>query len=385
MANVGTYVIVAGSAIIIYDRTGSAGLVGLSGLALVAPFVAGALLGGQLGDRRERRALLVGSMALAAAASGAGAVVLAVDDGVLLLVIGVLPLIGGFLGVGLTSAQAMLPGLCGREHLPSAVAWYSGQANAARAVGPALAGLVLWAVDELVVFAVPAGLVLVWIVLVLELPRHTTRATTPIASPYATWLRTLPTRAGRPIVATIGLVFAAGFLTMPLLQLTAVLAAERFSLGEGAAGLLTSLFGTGALAAAVWYAIRGGNLAVAPLLPASYAGIAVALAVTAASPTLWLVGFSLLLAGACLQVSSASLNATLQLAATEETRARTMSAYMAALALGLPVGSAVHGVLIETLGAGAGLGLAAALSGGVSLVLLASRSYSAFLRSTWQT
>lgn len=383
LANVGTYVIVAGSAIIIYERTDNAGLVGLSGVALIVPFVLGALFGGHLGDQRDRRALLIGSMALSAAASASGAVILAVDDGVGLLVIVVLPVVGGFLGTGLTSAQALLPGLCGREDLPSAVAWYSGQANAARAVGPALAGLLIWAVGGFAIFAVHAGLAVAWILLVLELPRGSGQTASVDVTPFATWLGMLVSRDGRPLVATVLLVFATGVLTMPLLQITPVLATDRFSLGEGAAGLLTSLFGLGAVAAAVSYATWGGNRTAARVLPLSFGGIAVALALTAVSPALWLVGLSLLLAGACLQMSSASLNVTLQLAAAEQTRARTMSAYMAALALGLPVGSAIHGALIETWGTGAGLALAAALSGVVTAGLLASRSYSAFLLATW--
>ena len=126
----------------LYDRTGSAAVLGLVGLAQVVPLVALVLPAGQVVDAHDRRRVLaLAELVIAIAALGLFWSSLRAAP---------LPYYYGFLvlyGAGRTfqlpAKQAILPHLVPMDAFTNAVAWNSGGWQTADVVGPALGGFLI--------------------------------------------------------------------------------------------------------------------------------------------------------------------------------------------------------------------------------------------------
>ncbi len=126
----------------LYDRTGSAAVLGLVGLVQVLPLVALVLPAGQTVDSHDRRRVLaLAEMVIAVAALGIFWASLRTAP---------LPFYYGFLalyGVGRTfqlpAKQAILPHLVPMDAFTNAVAWNAGGWQTADVVGPALGGFLI--------------------------------------------------------------------------------------------------------------------------------------------------------------------------------------------------------------------------------------------------
>src|SRR4051794_34836055 len=126
---------------VIYEITGSKALIGVAAFLQFVPVVFMGPLGGSLADQVPRRRMLfITQSVLAALAFGLwGAWIGGFHQVWLLLVlVGLSGLVGG---LNIPSWQAFIPELVPRRDLLNAVTLNSAQFNAARAVGPALAGL----------------------------------------------------------------------------------------------------------------------------------------------------------------------------------------------------------------------------------------------------
>jgi len=143
ISSVGTWVHNVAASIYIFDATGSSLAVGavttaqFAGTVLLAPWA------GAAADKVDLRKL-IGALQVAGAVS---ALLLALANAAgeltpLLLVVGS-ALIGALLGFGLPASQSLVPLLVSERRVASAVALNSVTYNVARALGPALAAVVL--------------------------------------------------------------------------------------------------------------------------------------------------------------------------------------------------------------------------------------------------
>jgi MFS family permease len=128
---------------VVYQLTGRAGEVGITGFFQYVPFMIMGLIGGTLADRFPRRLLLVVAQVLQAAVAVALWAVVATGSATTLN-LSVLAFASGILG-GLNTPiwQALVAELVPRELLLGAVTLNSTQFNASRALGPFLAGVVI--------------------------------------------------------------------------------------------------------------------------------------------------------------------------------------------------------------------------------------------------
>ena len=126
----------------LYDRTGSALMLGLAGLAQFLPVLLFALPAGQLADRFSRKLQFQAAQAASAGCSLALAwLSLAQADPALMLV--VLFLAGIARAFTSPARASLLPLVVPLEALPNAVAWNSTAWQFANVAGPALGGLIL--------------------------------------------------------------------------------------------------------------------------------------------------------------------------------------------------------------------------------------------------
>jgi predicted MFS family arabinose efflux permease len=246
--------------------------------------------------------------------------------------------------------QSIMPRLVPREDLPAAIALHAVGMNIARAIGPALSGLIIavWGIGW--PFVINA---LSFLAVIVVLQRW--RGSTP---PQANNERFhVQLRAGlahardnRPLLNTLkrsALFFLFGSAYWALLPLVAH---EQLSGGPGLFGLLVGSIGLGAVVGALLLPPLRARWGLDRTVAAGTLGTAVALAGFALgrSPAVGLV--TALLAGASWIAALSSLNVAAQLAVPDWVRARGMALYTSVFYGCLALGSLFWGQLGTHLG-----------------------------------
>ncbi len=127
----------------VYRETHSSLWVGLASLIQLPFLIAGSLWGGALGDRGDRRTLLVVGPLVASALSGGLALNAATHHGHLAAVVLLAGVSAGAIGFSGSVRTAVIPQIVGEGELVAAYALNQVTFNLSMALGPALAGLLL--------------------------------------------------------------------------------------------------------------------------------------------------------------------------------------------------------------------------------------------------
>jgi predicted MFS family arabinose efflux permease len=227
--------------------------------------------------------------------------------------------------------------------------------TASRAVGPALAGLVidLWGA-ETAFFLNALSFVVFLLALALVRTRPVPLATTE------NWMRRF--RDGvhyvfdrPPLRLVVFTAFVAAFFGQSMVQLAAGIADEVFDVGGDGLGLLVAVYGTGSTVASVALVVGADRLRRSRTASIGIGLFAVGLGVTVSS-TFFLVGLAgFLVAGTAHGFTSISLNTAIQAQVHEEYRGRALSMFLMALLAGMPLGTLVGGVLGDLVGLRAAL------------------------------
>jgi MFS family permease len=305
--------------------------------------------GGVLADRLNRRKVLLATQSAQA--------VLAFALGALMLT-GHMNLVGMYIFAGLAGSVAGLEGpffqtfvgqLVGPKLLANAVGLNSANFNAARMVGPAVAGwaLAVWAPGW--VFLVN-GLSFVATVTALAVMRPAQFSPMPSAPREGGNLRAgLAYARKRSDIIAIFLVIAVVSCFGLNNQLTmGAMARVEFDRGAGDYGILGSLFAVGALLGSL-LAARRPRPRVRLVLGAAMA-FAVAQGFSAIAPTYQLYAASGVLVGFCTLTLITACNSTLQLSVPAQVRGRVMALYMVFFLGPTPVGSPFVGWVADAWG-----------------------------------
>jgi MFS family permease len=329
-ATLGMWAYSIAAVVVVFQLTHSPSQVGLVTIAQFAAPLLLAPVGGALADRLDRRRVLLAAQAVAAVALGVLAV-LAARAGVdgmasAVPVFAVSLVLGTCTAVADPARQALLPALVPGEGLGSAIALNGVTFNLGRAVGPAVAGMLLPSAGPATVFAVSAAGYLLQVLTLLTI--RVREARVPGGGDkdrgMAAGVRyLLADRRQLFLLMGIGI---AGFGSDPVLTLAPLLADQFAGVRpEVAAGLLASSFGAGAvltvllirpLHVRLGYRVAGlGGMAV-------LAGMLLA---AAGRPGLVLSCALLLGAGMGYFLAVTSLTTLLQLAVPEHLRGRVMA------------------------------------------------------------
>ena len=326
------------------------GVVGFAGLIMtfvLAPF-AGVLI-----ERMDRRKLLVWTQALAAVQS------LALAGLTLAGVITIHEVIALSVMQGLINAFDM-PGrqsflvqmVQERADLGNAIAINSSMVNAARLVGPALAGLVIawvgegwcFAIDGLSYFAVIASL------LMMRVKRaQMQRATLSLLEQMKEgWAYVSTFRPVRTILLLFALLSLMGW---PFMVLLPIFAASVLHGGPHTLGFLTGASGVGALISAASLAVRKNARGLTTMIQLSAGLFGLGLILFGVSHVLWLSMAMLLVVGFGMMQSASAANTVIQTLVPEGMRSRVMSYYTMAFVGMAPFGSLLAGGLAHWIGA----------------------------------
>lgn len=336
------------AAVLMFELTGSAFLVGaVSAFQFAGPLVL-ALWAGALSDRLDRRRLLMTGRMVSATAVGFLAVVLASRGvegfgGPVVLLAAVLVM--GF-GLALTSPamQSLVPSLVEPDKLEQALALNSIAPSLARTVGPAAGAGLLVLGGPALAFAVAAGshTVFVAVLLCIRGRPHKPPGGRPRILGGVRYL--VDDRNAGMIMLSVALL---AFGADPVVTLTPSLADQLGGGGE-TVGMFATAFGLGSVAlVAVFSQIRR----FAGLRATGVAGILVqsaGLAATAFSPTVLAAATGFFVTGAGFMMATISLNTRIQRRVPEELRGRVMALWGVAFLGSRPFAAMANGSIADT-------------------------------------
>ena len=372
LSNVGTWMMNLVLPFVLFQLTGSAVWVGATVAAQFLPMVLASPLGGSIADHFPRRVVLLWVQSAMGVAAGLLWLAWILDFRDPWTLLSIVALVGMLNGISLPSWQAFVHDLVPRDALQSAVAMNSLQINAARALGPAIAGVVLATLGPATAFGVNA-LSFFCVVLAVALVRAgrgatRRRAHMSVTAQFVSALRYARTQPG--IVMAIALAFIIGLLGNPIFSLTVVFAESVFLVGPVQLGIMNAALGVGAIAIApvvggARYSGRIQRIAGTGLITFGLALIAFAL-----SPN-YLVSVGLLVVlGACFMAVIASSNTANQIIVANPFRGRILAIRLMAFTVAAPIGGLLQGAMVDSIGARPTVAIAGALLFAISLWLV---------------
>lgn len=329
---------------VLYQQTGSAVWVGWAAVAQFGPAFLLGPLGGSLADTRDRRLLLLATQ------GGLGIVAVLMwlqwASGLHepLLLIGLLVLFGILNGINNPAWQSLVNDLVPREDLRSAVTFNSLQFNVARAVGPAIAGVLLATLGASWAFFFNAVSFAVVVVVLLAVRTHASHpvqhAAAGMRTQWAEALRAL--RDSRPLVLAIVLCCVVGLFGNPIFSLTVVFAEDVYATGPVGLGILTAALGVGAVLFAVGGLVTRVRFGSGTRVAIAIVALGAALMLVSVMPSLALGILAAIGVGAAFLAAFAGLNTQIQMLAPDALRGRIMAArhmvFSASISLGVLIG-----------------------------------------------
>jgi MFS family permease len=369
-SNVGTWMQSVAAVWLMTTLAASPIMVALVQTATSLPLVFLALPAGALADMVDRRKLLLVSQAWTLLASAALGILTmrGLEDPWLLLAL----TFATGLGTALTAPAwlAITLELVPREELPAAVGLSSASLNLARAIGPAIGGLIVAAMGAGPAFLLNAASFLAVIAVLFAWRREVPATLLPREHVFGAiragmrFVRHSP--ALQRILLRVGLFV---FFTSSVWALLPVLARDRLGAEAGGYGVLLGALGIGAVIGAFTLPRLRDVLSVDRIVDVAGVVFAVSLLLLGIVPSFWIACAILVACGFAWMSPLSSLNVETQSVAPAWVRARALALHLLVLQGGLAGGSALWGFVADRLGsarglqiAGAGLGLAVLLS-----------------------
>jgi len=362
---IGTWLTRVATSWLVYRLTGSAMVLGIVGFVGQIPTFIFAPLAGVWVDRVNRHRALLATQVLAMIQSALLAA-LTLTHSITVGLVLVLQCAQGIINaVDMPARQAFVVEMIeDRRDLPNAIALNSSMVNAARLLGPSIAGVLIAGVGEGACFSIDAlsyVAVIISLVIMRVAPRpnvqHPRRVLVELAEGFRYAAGSVPIRSVLLLLALVSL------MGMPYAVLMPAVASEVLHGGPGTLGLLMASSGLGALAGALYLASRQSVLGLGRIIALCAAGFGAGLIAFSRSRDLWLSVLLMAPTGMAMMVQMAASNTVLQTIVDEDKRGRVMSFYAMAFFGTAPIGSLFAGVVASRFGAPAAI-----LAGGIACV-----------------
>jgi len=349
LSNVGNWFQNVAAAIVVFEITGSNTLVGL---VSVLQFMATLLLSpwsGSMADRLDRKKLLM----LAQAVSASGAVALAIWVGLEGVdglpgawpVLGAAGVIGLGYAIGVSAMNALIPALVEPPDLDQAIALNSTSFTLARAVGPAVGGVVVAAFGAGFAFGVNA---LTFIPLIVVLVAIRPRSVSLPAGDRSVRAGFAYTRKQPAMPWLILVTLTVGWATDPASTLAPAYA-DLFGRDESFVGLVGAAFGAGSAISSFFVGIIRARLGLLGTTGLGVALLAAGMLGFAAAPTEVVALLALVVAGVGFLLGVTTTNSNLQLRLDEEMRGRVMALWSMAFLGSRPLAALIDGLVADLL------------------------------------
>ena len=349
---IGTWVQSVAMMWLAYRLSNSTWFTGLIGFLQSAPHLFLAPFAGVLGDRIDRRKMLITVLSLLTVQSA----VLAVLTGLALITMPQLAALALFAGIcnsfeTPTRQSIFVQLIQRREDLPNAIALNSMLMNGTRLIGPSIGGLLIAAFSETVCFALNSLSYLAVVGALFSLREVHARPARPQSHPLADlaegWRYAMGSLPIRRMLFTLA---AVSFSISPYSTLMPAMSVRVFGGGSALVGLFIGAVGLGALLSAVSLARRPSVRGLG-----KWIGIAAVVAALGAigfglSRNVYLSTVFMMMAGFGMFMTGATCNTILQSLVEEEKRSRVMSYYTMFFIGVAPIGHYLAGWIAEHIG-----------------------------------
>ena len=338
---------------LIYRLTESSLMLGLVAFAGQVPTLLFGLLAGVVADRFNRyRVILIALWLAMLQAFVLG--ILTMSEWITAWQVFALALVAGTIqAFEMPARQSFLMEIVGRDDLASAIALNSTLVNAARILGPALAGLLVAQFGEGVCFTVNGCTFLAIIggFLAMRLPPrvvepHPAQSTTSFIGEGIRYA--LHTPAIRLLLILISLL---SLLSTPYTVLMPIFAGDILDSGPNGMGMLMGAAGAGAVVGALLMARHQGTERLGRVTAFAFTRFGIGLILFSLSHNFWLSLLVLPLIGSGIMVPMAATNTLLQTLSPDHLRGRIMSLFFIMFMGAPPIGSLLAGFLAPLIGA----------------------------------
>jgi MFS family permease len=350
---IGTWMTRVATSWLVYRLTKSAVLLGTVGFAGQLPTFLLAPLAGVVVDRIDRRKVLVWTQALAMLQSLALAW-LTLSHRITITEVLILSSFQGIINAfDMPGRQSfMIRMVEDRADLSNAIAINSSMVNAARLIGPSLAGLVIAATNEGWCFFVD-GVSYIAVIASLLMMRVKPDAQHHHGATMIELLRQGWTyvSGSRPIRGILLLFALLSLMGWPFMVLMPIFAVQVLHGGPHTLGFLMGAVGVGSLASALSLVMRRSVRGLTKMIPIAAAVFGVGLIAFGFSRNQWLSLVTMLVTGFGMMQGLTTSNTILQTLVDEKMRGRVMSYYTMAFVGMAPFGSLLAGALAHRIGA----------------------------------
>ncbi|BBY28998.1 MFS transporter [Mycolicibacterium sediminis] len=364
------------AAIVMYDATHSALMVGLVGVVQFGPQLVLTPTSGKWADTGDPARQILLGRALCVMGSGLVAAWLLVDSDLEGLATAV-PILTGSLLVGLgfvvggPAMQSIVPNLIRDGELSTAMALNSIPMTIGRIVGPAAGAYIAAHLGAAAAFATAAGLHLIF-ALFLVAVRFPAPPERRASTDYRVRTAVLYVWRDRPLLLALVAVATVGIASDPSITLAPSLA-DSLGGDSRLVGLLSAVFGVGAAVGMGTLALMRGRMASAKVSSIGLVGLAAGSAVLVAGvvPAVALAGFAV--AGLGFGWAMTGLSTVVQERAPEELRGRIMALWLVGFVGSRPIAAAVLGGAADLFNVQVAFAVAAALTVVVVLICRPSK------------
>jgi MFS family permease len=353
----------------VYELTGSALLLGLTGLARALPHMVLSLVGGVVADRWNRvRLIQVGQLTNALLVLALAALTIMGSVEVWHLYV-VTFLNSAFTAVTNPARTALIPSLIPQGNLVNAVALNATIGQVSQIVGPALGGLAIGAFDLGPTYLVNGLAYLASMAVITGIRTPSTPAATS-DSPWRSFMEGLTFVRGKPVIISL-LALDMGETIFGSYRALLPIFAEMLGAGATGYGLLSAAPGVGSLGGAAFILALGDMRYKGLYTVFGVLGYCAALALLAVSPWFWLTLIAAALLGTTNSVQMIPRNTVILAISPDSLRGR-VEAFRSMLAGGgPPLGYTLSGALAAAIGPAsalvAGAAACAVFVGGIGL------------------
>jgi MFS family permease len=351
ISNTGSFMQAITVPFVIFDLTGSTTWLGVSAaVAFLPPFFVGPLAGA-VADRYPRRTVLLVTQTVQMLAAFALWGIWISGRATITSILLALFISSVASGINITSWQAFVPSLVPEDALLNAVRLNSIQFTLARAVGPAIAGLVLSSFGAGTTFMVNAITFLFVIAALLAVQPRPAPARTRQASVVSEFREGLGYVRRHPgAMQCIMTVAVVALLPVAIVQLAPAIAREQFDASNTGYGLLVSAYGIGSIVGSLLAALHADRFSRSRTTLVSLLGAAAGAFLLAAATTIGLGLTAMFVIGVGQTLVSITQNTTVQLQVNDRYRGRVLSVYLMMLFIGVPVGTLLLGTIADVVG-----------------------------------
>lgn len=368
VSSCGNWIQQIAAAVLMFELTHSAFMVGAVSVLLFAPPLILALWTGALTDRYNRRRMLIIGRAVSTISAGALALPLAlfgVDGfgGAPVLLAG-----SAAMGIGiamtLPAMQALTPGLVPDEDLEQALAFASVAPSIARTVGPAVGAALLLTGGAALAFAAAALTHLLFIVVLLFIRARAQRGEAGRPSMFGGVRYVINERTTGLLLLAMALL---GFGADPVLTLAPSIA-DQLGGGSELVGLFASVFGAGAVLVVVLFRQLRRVMSLRWVGIAGFLVVAAGLVIAALFPSVEGVSVGFFVNGAGFMMATVALNTRIQRRVPDDLRGRVMALWGVAFLGSRPLAAPVDGAIADFASATIAMLVAAAVVIGACLL-----------------